>query len=120
MLLSVMESGGKAGRAGHATGDGAQQVENVYLEYEQSDDDGHQHGYQRDGGTYAEQEPAAFLECGYQVPSCRGSHFGQEEQQSQLAQQLVGWAGHRPQNGTGLSDGTEEEGHHEDASRQSR
>ena len=33
---------------------------------------------------------------------------------------MVGRAGHGPQNGAGLSDGAEQEGHHEDASRQSR
>ena len=112
--------GGKAGRTGHAAGDGAQQVENVYLEHEQAYAYCHQHGHQRDGGAYAEQEPAAFLERGHQIPSCRCPYFGKEEQQSQLAQQLVGRAGHGPQNGAGLSDGAQEQGDHQDASRQSR
>ena len=97
--------GGKAGRTGHAAGDGAQQVENVYLEHEQAYAYCHQHGHQRDGGAYAEQEPAAFLERGHQIPSCRCPYFGKEEQQSQLAQQLVGRAGHGYRMGPGLSDG---------------
>ena len=95
----------QSGCAGHSSGNGSEQVEDVYFEYPVSEHQGDDHRNEGDSHSDAKQGPAAFLERGNQVTSGRCADFAQEEQQTELAQELVGRSGHTPDNGAGLSDG---------------
>ena len=81
--------GSQAGGGGHATGDGAKEVEHGDLEYQSAYQSCNKHGNQCDGCTDAEEQETACLESGDKSLAGRCAYFSKEQKQTQLAEQLV-------------------------------
>ena len=79
----------QARSTGHTSGDGSEHIERVDFQQVATHEQGGKHGHQGDDGSYAEHQQSALLEGLHEVLARRGSHLGQEEQKSQLAQELV-------------------------------